>query len=52
MKRYNVVYSVTISYEAQVTAHSEKEAKAKVKEVIGEPLKFEGVWELKESQNG
>lgn len=46
MKRFNVMYSVTISYDADVLADNRKEAIAKVIEVIGEPVKIESVHEL------
>lgn len=46
MKRFNVIYNVTVSYDADVLANTKKEAIAKVKEVIGEPVYIESVHEL------
>lgn len=46
LKRFNVVYNVTTSYDADVFAKSKKEAIAKVVEVIGEPVRIEYVNEL------
>lgn len=51
MKTYCVVYNVTTSYDASVKAVSKKEAIEKVREVIGEPVTIESVWETKEKQN-
>ena len=48
MKTYCVVYSVTTSYDAAVKAKTREEAVAKVREVIGEPVTIESVWETKE----
>ena len=36
LKRFNVSYNVTTSYDADVFAHSKKEAIAKVVEVVGD----------------
>ncbi len=46
MRTFNVTYNVTTSYDATVKAKSEKEAKAKVIEVIGEPVEIESVHEV------
>ena len=46
LKRFNVMYNVTTSYDADVFATSRKEAIAKVVEVIGEPVHIESVHEL------
>lgn len=46
LRRFNVVYNVTTSYDADVFATSKKEAIAKVVEVIGKPVKIELVYEL------
>lgn len=46
LKRFNVMYNVTTSYDADVFAASKKEAIAKVVEVIGEPVHIESVYEL------
>lgn len=45
-RRFNVMYSVTTSFEADVFAKSKKEAISKVVEVIGEPVHIEQVYEL------
>ncbi len=45
MKKYNVTYELTVSYETAVVAKNEKEARKKVEEVIGGPSK--DVWEIK-----
>lgn len=46
MKKYNVTYNTTTSYEATVKAKSAEEAKKKVMEVIGEPVEIEDIWEV------
>lgn len=46
LRRFNVVYNVTTSYDANVFATTKKEAVAKVVEVIGDPIKIESVYEL------
>lgn len=46
MKTYSVTYNTTVSYEAVIQAKSEKEARQKVVEVIGQPLKIEWVREI------
>lgn len=46
MRRFNVTYNVTTSYDADVLAKNKKEAIAKVVEVIGEPVKIKSVHEL------
>lgn len=46
IKRFNVMYNVTTSYDADVFAESRKAAIAKVVEVIGEPVRIESVHEL------
>lgn len=46
LRRFNVIYNVTTSYDADVFAKNKKEAIAKVVEVIGEPVKIESVHEL------
>lgn len=50
MKTYCVVYAVTTSYDAEVKAASREEAIAKVREVIGEPVTIESVWQTKEKK--
>ncbi len=45
LKRFNVAYNVTTSYDADVFAESKKAAVAKVVEVIGEPVRIESVHE-------
>lgn len=47
MKKFRVGYNTTTSYEAVVEANNEAEAKRKVKEVIGDPIEFENIWEVK-----
>jgi hypothetical protein len=49
-KEYAVSYSVTIEHEAIVEAKSEREAKEKVTEVIGEPLKIVSVHTLRKDR--
>lgn len=51
LKRFSVSYSTTTSYEALVNAKTKKEAIAKVKEVIGEPIKIEKSWELRKKES-
>ena len=51
MKTYCVVYNITTSYDSTVKAKNEKEARAKVIEVIGQPLQIEQVWEVTEKTN-
>lgn len=51
MRTYNVLYNTTVSYEAVIKAESKDAAKKKVKEVIGEPVTIEKVWELKNDKN-
>lgn len=46
LKKFNVSYNVTTSYDADVFARNKKEAIAKVVEVIGEPVQIEYVNEL------
>lgn len=46
MKKYSVIYNITTSYEAIIKAISKKEAKEKVKEVIGEPIEIERIFEI------
>lgn len=46
MRTFNVSYSVTTSFDATVKAKNEKEAKAKVVEVIGESVEIESVHEV------
>lgn len=48
MKKWNVIYSVTVEYEAGVYAHTKKEAVERVKEVIGDDAKIVNTWELKD----
>lgn len=50
MKTYCVVYNVTTSYDTEIKAKSREEAMAKVREVIGEPVTIESVWETKEKK--
>ena len=47
MKKYCVSYNVTTSYDTTIKAETKEEAKNKVIEVIGEPIKIESVWEVK-----
>lgn len=47
MKTYNVTYNVTTSYDAVVKAKTKKEAEAKVKEVIGDPVEIEATYEVR-----
>ena len=47
MKKFCVFYNTTTSFEAVVKAKTKKEAKEKVREVIGEPVVIEKIWELK-----
>ena len=47
MKKYNVHYNTTTSYDTVVKAKNAEEAKKKVEEVIGEPVEIEGVYEVK-----
>ena len=47
LKQFSVMYNTTTSSEAVVNAKTKKEAIAKVKEVIGDPIKIEASWELK-----
>lgn len=51
MKNYCVCYSVTTSFDAEVTAKSKEEAVKKVIEVIGDPVAIEGVWEVRSDSN-
>jgi hypothetical protein len=46
MKKFCVLYNTTTSYDTVVVAENEKEARVKVKEVIGEPVNIESVWEI------
>lgn len=47
MKKFSVQYNTTVSYDAIVRAKTVKEAEEKVREVIGEPIKIESVYEVK-----
>jgi len=47
MKEFCVVYEVTTSYDAAVSAKTKDEAIAKVKEVIGSDVVVTGTWEVK-----
>ena len=49
MKTFNVLYEVTTSYDAIVKAKTKEEAREKVKEVIGEPITFGGIYEVKDA---
>jgi len=46
LRRFNVVYNVTISYDADVLAENKNAAIAKVIEVIGAPIHIEAAYEL------
>ena len=48
MARYTVNYAVETHYEAVVEAGSIKEAKDKVKEVVGIDIQIYSVWQIKE----
>ena len=48
MKKYSVSYRVTVEYEAVVKAKSDKEARKKVAEVIGDPVEITNSWEVTE----
>lgn len=47
MPKYAVYYVAQVTQEAIVEAKTKKEAIDKVKEVIGDPIKIEGSWEVK-----
>ena len=47
MKTFSVLYATTTSYEAVVKAKTKEEAKNKVLEVIGSPVKIEKVFEIR-----
>ena len=47
MKTYNVIYNTTTSYDAVIKAKNKKEAEDKVKEVIGEPVEIESIYEIR-----
>lgn len=47
MKTFTLTYSVTTHYDTIVHAKDRNAAIAKVKEVIGEPVEIENVWEHK-----
>ena len=47
LNRYSVLYKLTTSSEAIIKAKTKKEAIAKVREVIGDPITIEDAWELK-----
>lgn len=47
MKSYHVTYAVPMSFDTTVKAKNAKEAEAKVREVIGEPVEIESVYEAK-----
>ncbi|MEE9214800.1 MAG: hypothetical protein V3U54_08420 [Thermodesulfobacteriota bacterium] len=51
LKTFSVMYNTTTSSESVVVAKTKKEAIAKVREVIGEPIKIEQAWELKEKDS-
>lgn len=48
MKKYAVMYNITTSFESVVEAENKEEAEKKVKDVIGDPILIESVWEVKE----
>ena len=50
LKRFSVMYNTTTSFESVVNAKTKKEAIAKVKEVVGEPIKIEKSWELRKQK--
>lgn len=50
MKKYSVVYNTTTSYEAVVYASTKKEAIAKVREVIGDPVTIEEAREMRNAE--
>lgn len=47
MKKFCVIYSVTTSYDASVSAKNAEEAKKKIIEVIGDDAEIDGAWEIK-----
>lgn len=51
MKEYSVLYEVKTLSEALVKANTSQEAKEKVKEVIGDPVKIIQVYEMKVKSN-
>lgn len=50
MKTFSVIYDITTSCESVVKAKSKKEAENKVREVIGEPIRIEKVYEITETE--
>lgn len=46
-KTYSVIYSYRASNEATVKARSKREARQKVVEVIGPPVKIELIYEVR-----
>ena len=50
MKKFCVVYNVTTSYDAAVSAKTKEEAIAKVREVIGSECVIEGAWPVRKNE--
>lgn len=50
MKKFCVVYNTTTSFDTVVKAKTAEEARAKVQEVIGDPVEIENVYELKKHE--
>lgn len=46
MKFYCVCYSYRMAFDSTVRAENKKEAIKKVKEIVGEDIRLDGIWEI------